>query len=115
MAVAAALTFFLAASPASAVTTYGTLANFYVINDPRGECHGFESELEGISTTDVVYTFGTPYQRYGDPTIAPRDTGAIIRYAASYTSGTWSATTPIDACLQGDVAHCDADRPACAR
>ena len=80
---------------ATAVTTYGTLDNFDVINDTGGETHGFEIELEGISAPDVVYTFGAPYQRYGDPTIVPTATGVIIHYAATFTSGTWSATTPI--------------------
>jgi hypothetical protein len=80
---------------ATAVTTYGTLDNFDVINDTGGETHGFEIELEGISAPDVVYTFGAPYQRYGDPTLVPTPTGVIIHYAASYTGGTWSATTPV--------------------
>ena len=83
-------------SVATAQITYGTLDNFDVINDTGGECHGFEIELEGISTADVVYTFGAPYQRYGDPTVMATSggTGVTIRYAASY-AGTWSATTPI--------------------
>ena len=81
--------------------TYGTLDNFDVINDTGGECHGFEIELEGIASSDVAYTFGSPYQRYGDPTIVPTvtGTGVIIRYAAGYDSSahTWSATTPFTA------------------
>ena len=87
----------LSASVAYATTTYGTLDNFDVINDTGGECHGFEIELEGISAADVAYTFGAPYQRYGDPTIVPNGTGTgvIIRYAATYAAGAWSATTPI--------------------
>jgi hypothetical protein len=75
--------------------TYGTLDNFDVINDTGGSCHGFEIELEGISSADVAYTFGAPYQRYGDPTIVPTATGVIIRYAATYVASAWSATTPI--------------------
>ena len=84
-------------SVAIAQTIYGTLDNFDVINDTGGETHGFEIELEGISASDVAYTFGTPYQRYGDPTVVVNasKTGVIIRYAASYSSGSWSATTPI--------------------
>lgn len=88
----------LGTGQASAVVTYGTLDNFDVINDTAGDCHGFEIELEGISTADVVYTFGAPYQRYGDATVVPNSTatGVIIRYAAAYDSNlhTWSATTP---------------------
>jgi hypothetical protein len=86
-------------SMASAQITYGTLDNFDVINDTGGECHGFEIELEGISSADVAYTFGAPYQRDGDPTIVPTATGVIIRYAAAYDQNThtWSATTPYTA------------------
>lgn len=86
-----------AASVATAAVTYGTLDNFDVINDTGGETHGFEIELEGITSADVVYTFGTPYQRYGDPAVVANaaGTGVIVRYAATYASGAWSATTPI--------------------
>ena len=82
--------------PASAQLTYGTLDNFDVINDTGGETHGFEIELEGISSADVAYTFGAPYQRYGDPTLVPTATGVIIRYSAAYdpVGHVWSATTP---------------------
>jgi hypothetical protein len=84
---------------AHAVTpiTYGTLDNFDVINDTSGECHGFEIELEGIAPVDVVYTFGAPYQRYGDPTIVPTATGVIIRYAATWSGSAWSVATPFTA------------------
>ena len=70
--------------------TYGTLDNFDVINDTGVETHGFEIELEGISATDVAYTFGTPYQRYGDPEIDSTSVpgSVIIRYKATYQSGT---------------------------
>jgi hypothetical protein len=47
-------------SVATAQTIYGTLDNFDVINDTGGETHGFEIELEGITSSDVAYTFGTP-------------------------------------------------------
>ena len=76
-------------------TTYGTLDNFDVINDTGGDCHGFEIELEGVSSAEVPYWFGAPYQRYGDPTIVPTANGVIVRYAATYTNNAWSATTPI--------------------
>ena len=98
LALATAVLLFVIAYPisiANATITYGTLDNFDVINDTGGETHGFEIELEGISSADVVYTFGAPYQRYGDPTVVPTATGVIIRYAASYAAGTWSATTPV--------------------
>lgn len=91
---ALAALFFVGSAPAQ--ITYGTLDNFDVINDTGVECHGFEIELEGLSSTDVVYTFGAPNQRYGDPTLVPTTSGVIIRYASAYDSNThvWSATTP---------------------
>lgn len=89
----------LGAGHASAQLTYGTLDNFDVINDTGGECHGFEIELEGVHPEDVPYTFGAPYQRYGDPLIITTATGVILRYVAAYdpVTMTWSATTPYSA------------------
>ena len=75
-------------------TTYGTLDNFDVINDTGGDCHGFEIELEGITSSDVAYTFGAPYQRYGDPTIVTTANGVIIRYQATFSGGAWQSTVP---------------------
>jgi hypothetical protein len=77
--------------------TYGTLDNFDVINDTGVETHGFEIELEGISAADVAYTFGAPYQRYGDPEIDSNTVpgSVIIRYKATYQSGTgWVSSVP---------------------
>ena len=98
--VAMALMLLAVGSPSAVVSaqiTYGTLDNFDVINDTGGDCHGFEIELEGISASDVAYTFGAPYQRYGDPVVVPTVTGVIIRYAANYVGGAWSAGTPYTA------------------
>src|SRR5512134_3250786 len=83
----------LFAAGRQAPLTYGTLDNFDVINDTGQETHGFEIELEGISSTDVSYTFAAPYIRYETPTIVPTPTGVIVRYAATYAAGAWSATT----------------------
>ena len=49
------------------------------LRDELHLAHGFEIELEGILASDVVYTFGAPYQRYGDPAIVPTATGAITK------------------------------------
>jgi len=78
------------------VTTYGTLSNFDCVNDTDHECHGFEIELEDVFDYDVVYEFGAPYERYGDPIVIPTATGCIVRYASGYDSvnHTWAATTP---------------------
>ena len=57
-----------APAPASAEVQFGTLSNFDVFNDTGEETHGFEIELDGISSSDISYTFGAPYQyRYGTP------------------------------------------------
>ena len=84
---------------ASSVTMYGTLSNFDVINDTGQPCHGFEIELDGLSSADVTYTFGAPYERYGDPTVVddPANNRVFVRYTSSYDSNTnqWAATTPL--------------------
>lgn len=80
-----------------AATMYGALSNFDVINDTGSVCRGFEIELEGLTSADIVYTFGDPYTRYGNPVVVANNsgTGVIVRYTASYTAGTWSAGTPV--------------------
>jgi hypothetical protein len=70
--------------PAAAQVTYGTLSNFDVFNDTGEECHGFEIELEGVSSTDIVYTFGEPYERYGNPSVVDFPGGVYIRYQSPY-------------------------------
>jgi hypothetical protein len=83
-------------SPAQAVIMYGALSNFDAINDTGVTARGFEIELEGCTTSDVSYTFGAPYNRYGDPVITTGPTGSVIvRYASSYNSATqlWAAGT----------------------
>lgn len=99
-----AVTLFGTSNTARAVTLYGTLSNFDVINDTGQECHGFEIELDGLSAVDVVYTFGanpadpaTPYQRYGDPKVVddPANQRVFVRYASAYDPvSKWAATTP---------------------
>ncbi|MDD5434287.1 MAG: hypothetical protein PH343_02535 [Nitrospira sp.] len=87
---------FTTGNTAHAVTLYGTLSNFDVVDDTGTEGHGFEIELEGLSSSDVVYTFGAPYERYGNPTLVPTATGVIVRYESAYSAVTgWAATTPM--------------------
>ena len=69
--------------------TFGTLSNFDVINDTGEECHGFEIELEDAQSADITYTFGAPYQRYGNPRIGETvdATGkkiVVVRYESSF-------------------------------
>ena len=58
----------LAVTQASATSVYGSLGNFDVVNDTGSETHGFEIELEGISSTDIYRTFNIPFIRYNTPT-----------------------------------------------
>lgn len=81
-------------APAPAGVMFGTLSNFDAINDTGQVCHGFEIELEGITSADIYYTFGSPYIRYGDPVKIDTATGTIVRYASTFSSGAWAAGTP---------------------
>lgn len=60
-----ALPLALLAAPAHAVTYFGSLSNFDVVNNTPTPCNGFEIELDGLSSRDVTYTFD--YQSYGKP------------------------------------------------
>ena len=67
---------------------FGTLSNFDVFNDTGEETHGFEIELDGVSSSDISYTFGAPYQyRYGTPTLENFAGGVYVRYASPYDAG----------------------------
>jgi hypothetical protein len=90
---ALALVWLCAAAPAQ--TMFGSLSNFDVVNDTGEICRGFEIELEGVSSSDIYSTFGSPYIRYGDPTIISTGTGIIVRYASTFGPGGWTVGTPI--------------------
>jgi hypothetical protein len=77
--------------------TFGALSNFDVFNDTGQVTHGFEIELDGISPSQVVYEFGAPYERYGNPTLVATSTGTNVIYASSYdpASKTFTAGTPL--------------------
>lgn len=76
------------ASPAIASTTFGTLSNFDVFNDTGQETHGFEIELDGVSSADIGYTFGSPYERYGNPKLVDFPGGVFVRYESPYDPST---------------------------
>jgi hypothetical protein len=108
VALAALLAVALAGAPASAQITFGALSNFDVFNDTGQDCHGFEIELRDISSDDVYYTFGAPYERYGDPRIVPftdaSGSGVYVRYESPYdpaagrfTQRTAPAPSPVTA------------------
>lgn len=84
-------------SPAIAVPTiYGALGNFDCINDTGTTAHGFEIELDGCLPSNVLSTFGAPYNRYGTPTITTDGTNTFVRYASTYDSATHAWTVGTD-------------------
>ena len=89
----------LGTHPVVASTAYGDLNNFDVFNDTGQDCHGFEIELDDIHSTDITYTFD--WNHYGTPRIiedstsVPGHTNVIVRYAAVWANGAWSAYTAV--------------------
>ena len=94
---AAAIAIVSLSLPAVASVMFGSLSNFDVINDTNEVSRGFEIELEGVSPTDISFTFGNPYIRYGDPAIVSTGTGTIVRYASAFGAGGWAVGTPVPA------------------
>ena len=103
----------VAATPASAgppsISGYAT--NFDVPNGTDKECEGFEVEIEDITSSQVTYTWpGLPAypNPYGsatpneivDTSFPDGHTGVRVTFAATYSGGAWSASTPI-----GQVDH----------
>ena len=84
-------------SSGTASPQFGSLSNFDVFNDTGQVTHGFEIELDGISPSNVVYEFGAPYERYGNPTVTAIPAGTLVTYASSYDSSakSWAAGTPL--------------------
>ncbi|SFM44867.1 PEP-CTERM sorting domain-containing protein [Rugamonas rubra] len=93
---------------ASATSTFGSLANFDVVNDTGQTARGFQIDLEGIDKSQIIdvfglnRNFGTPspgdVERYGIPTVTDllsggAVVGARITYQASYVGGAWSTGT----------------------
>src|SRR6185295_4571455 len=82
-----------AAAHAQSAIIYGALGNFDISNDTGKVCHGFEVELDGLTSADVPYWFSA--NRYGSPQVLPTATGVVVRWAASYdpSNGGWSTAT----------------------
>lgn len=83
--------------PASAQQMIGALSNFDVFNDTGQETHGFEIELDGLTSAEVPYWFGAPYERYGDPKLVDFPGGVYVRYESAYdrSTGTFLQATPL--------------------
>jgi hypothetical protein len=90
-----------AVGPALAQTTFGALSNFDCFNDTGQPVHGFEIELEGLTSADVLYTFGAPWNRYGDPVKVDFPGGVHVRYLSPYNPATksFTQTTPMAAAV----------------
>ena len=90
----------MAFSPAHAVTYFGSLSNFDVVNNSTQPCNGFEIELDGLTSKEVVYTFD--YQSYGHPRLVDSVDGngkpvVKIRYESKYDAAkqTFLNSTPV--------------------
>jgi hypothetical protein len=84
-------------TPTPPPNVFGSLSNFDVFNDTHQECHGFEIELDGLSSADIQFTFGAPYERYGNPTLVDFAGNVYVRYESPYDSvnQVFTATTPL--------------------
>jgi len=105
-----ALIWLVLVGPASSQTPtlFGTLCNFDVFNDTGQEAHGFEIELDGITSKDVTVTFGSPYQaRYGTPALVDFPGGVFVRYQSPYDPARqiFTGTTPIPPAITPTAGH----------
>ena len=75
----------------------GALSNFDTFNDTGKESHGFEIELDGVSSADVQYFFGAPYNRYGTPTVTDFSSNGVsgvkVRWISQYDPAKGYANT----------------------
>jgi hypothetical protein len=90
---------FVLASFSVQAATYGPVANFDVINDTGKVAHGFEIEIDGISTNNITSLFGEPtrwpgMERYGFPVVTTTPTGVRVTYQ-DLTKSTPSGTLPV--------------------
>lgn len=80
-----------APAAAEATTIFGSLGNFDAVNNTGSVAHGFEIELEGISSSHVTDTFGgagrgfpTTVERYGAPSITDYSNGGNFGVRVTY-------------------------------
>jgi hypothetical protein len=90
----AALALLAAPAVSQAQTTMvGSLANFDALNDTGQETHGFEIQLEGISSADIVRIFGgANIIRYGQGTATDYPGGVYVRWMSPYDPATQTFT-----------------------
>jgi hypothetical protein len=82
-------------SRAQTTTLFGALSNFDVLNDTGEDAHGFEIEIDGVTSQDIGGTFSG--NRYGAPTIESFAGGVYVRYRSPWDPDTqqFATGTPI--------------------
>ena len=90
-----------------AQSMYGSLSNFDVFNDTGQKCHGFEIELDGLSSKDVLYEFASPNSQYPAPKLTDFAGGVYVDYESPYDTamGKWSATTVVPPVISATGGH----------
>jgi uncharacterized protein (TIGR03437 family) len=93
--------------PAPAQTLTGSLSNFDVFNDTGQQSHGFEIELDGLTSNDISSTFGGPgYIRYDVPKLVDvPGVSVIVRYASPYAGGVFTVGTPVPQAFTPTAGH----------
>lgn len=88
------------AARAAAPVILGYASNFDVSDTTDKPCHGFEIEIEDITDTNIVYTWGN--YRYGHPSSIANvaafpsgHSGVRVKYQATYSGSAWTQTTAI--------------------
>jgi len=87
-------------------TTVGNLANFDVLNDTGQETHGFEIQIEGITSKDIYRIFGnwagTNVIRYGQGTATDYPGGVYVRWMSAWdpNTQTFAPGTPVPVSLK---------------
>lgn len=95
------------AAPVSAQSMYGSLSKFDVFNDTGQDCHGFEIELDGISSKDVVYEFASPNSQYPTPKLTDFAGGVYVDYESPYDkiASKWINTTIVPPKISPTLGH----------
>lgn len=99
-----ALIFFTSSLISNAQTAMvGTLSNFDVLNNTGQEAHGFEIQIEGVSSADIYRIFGnwggTNVIRYGQGTATNYPGGVYVRWMSPWdpNTQTFAPGTPVPA------------------
>jgi len=102
------LCFALAAAPLAvkaqtAVTMFGALSNFDVLNDNGQVAYGFEIEIHGSGSIGGIFTAN----RYGSPQVVPFTGGMYVRYMAQWDPArqAFNTGTPIATNMTPTTGH----------